>query len=822
MIQVKKNQLKQIVLESVLKDLLIDINKLTDRNMIDIFNIMRKELNESKSKKLFLLSEQEKPKDEETPEEEGGEGDITPAADTPEQKASGEVDAAKADTGGDSEQDQEKSQREFPSEVPDLETQLEYLKELDRDIQDIIDWLRNFRTEITGLRSGDASVPEAEAPDGLGLGPTFDPNAAQGDPDDPLAGAGSARQTGFTAAQKDGLLKYGKEWLKSSADAPLPIMSDEGLGKIVPEMLFWFGVDPVAAYNKYVNRLSRVDIQSEIEKSKKTKNPIAAFSRGSQIGQLLGELAMLAKDPPSGGDQSKIALRAILGRDTPYGSPGELQSAINTSDATKTRMLNALEKKEPYKIDNYYFSDGNFPELLYQLIASELVRIQQTEGLTGEMAQKMTEESPIIQVALYGSGQSNMEINMPSLQDVKKTGSIILKKLLDSFPNPEGVRDDIAYMVLAARSQADIEAGTFDPTAKIYMELIGNPIDGEEGGEPSDVQKQASADQEVKKVLQSASKLNTKALAFLPDEKMKKVFDALSGIDGGAALTSIAVNPKEREGAQPTLQQAYLRYFAEKDQQLKKMLDEIEKTAKIEYKRIESEGGEEFESLEEFGIDEEKYVIQQQDKALGEKAEELFNDPKVKRYNSLGDIDRFKFEVNIFKELISKGIIDDTDVQKLLDKKGEKDIFRSDKLAKFASDYALRGDDALKENKKPTIKKDALKQIIKEEIVKNRYEKELLVILEKEGFLSKLKSGFASAKDTLKKSSPGYKKDLEYNYKYIQALFKDVEAIGGWIEEIRKEISAVRSGKGDVPKAEEPKDVGSSYGMYVESKKENK
>lgn len=820
MIQVKKNQLKQIVLESVLKDLLIDINKLTDRNMIDIFNSMQKELNESKSKKLFLLSEQEKP-EEEPAEEEGSEGEAAPTAD-----------AAKADAGGDSEQGQEKSQREFPSEVPDLETQLEYLKELDRDIQDIIDWLRNFRTEITGLRSGDASVPEAEAPDGLGLGATFDPDAAQGDPDDPLAGAGDKRQTGFTAGQKEGLLKYGKEWLKGSVDAPPIAVGDDdpGLGKIVPEMLFWFGVDPVAAYNKYVNRLSRVDIQSEIEKSKKTTNPIAAFSRGSEIGQLLGGLAMIAKDPLSGGDQSKIALKAILGRDTPYGSIEELISAMNNYRSggvdIKKNIDDALESNEPYNID---ISDANnFPPLLLQLVASEYVRIIQANranpNRTKEQIDKDIKESPIIQVALYGSGQSNMEINMPSLQDAKKTGSIIVKKLLDSFPDPEGVRDDIEYMILAARSEADKAAGTFnlDPTAKAYMELIGRSPEGGEGGEPSDVQKQASADQEVKKVLQSASKLNTKALAFLSDEKMKKVFDALSGMDGGAALTSIAVNPKEREGAQPILQQAYLRYFAEKDQQLKKILDEIEKTAKVEYKRIESEGGEEFEALEELGIDEEKYVIQQQNKALGEKAEELFNDPKVKRYNSLGQIDRFKFEVNIFKELVSKGIIDDTDVQKLLDKKGEKDIFRTDKLAKFASDYALRGDDALKENKKPTIKKGALKQIIKEEIVKNRYEKELLVILEKEGFLSKLKSGFASAKDTLKKNSPGYKKDLEYNYKYIQALFKDVEAIGGWIEEIRKEISAVRSGEENVPKAEEPKDVGSSYGMYVESRKEKK
>lgn len=815
MIQVKKNQLKQIVLESVLKDLLIDINKLTDRNIVDIFNIMQKELNESKSKKLFLLSEQEKPKDEEAPEEEGGEaadatgaGEDTPTADTPEQQASGEADAAKADAGGDNEQGQEKSQREFPSEVPDLETQLEYLKELDRDIQDIIDWLRDFRTEITGLRSGDASVPEAEAPDGLGLGATFDPNAAQGDPDDPLAGAGSARQTGFTAGQKEGLLKWGKEWLK------VPFRSSMRPQAMVTDMFFWFGVDPVLSFNKFVQPLLKRDFRAEVEKAKKQANPLAAFTSTSGVGSLLYTLADASKGEGkiSGEDQSKIALKAILGRN-PYESFEELYKEVRKDIEVKNKMDNAIENNEPFKVSEYYTS-GDFPELMSQLVAGELVRIMQETKSEPDKRPALVKESPIIQLALFGEGQTNMEINMPALTDAKKTASIIAKKVAEALPDK--AKEDILYMV----SKSATGRPDFKPLVPIYQELLG--VSSGEGGEPSDIENQAASDQEAQDIIQSASKLNTKALAFLPDEKMKKVFDALSGVDGGAALTSIAVNPKEREGAQPVLQQAYLRYFAEKDQQLKKILDEIEKTARIEYKRIESEGGEEFESLEEFGIDEEKYVSQQQNKALREKAEELFNDPKVKRYNSLGQIDRFKFEVNIFKELISKGVIDDTDVQKLLDKKGEKDIFRSDKMAQFAFDYALRGDDALKENKKPTIKKDALKQIIKEEIVKNRYEKELLVILEKEGFLSKLKSGFASAKDTLKKSSPGYKKDLEYNYKYIQALFKDVEAIGGWIEEIRKEISAVRSGEENVPKAEEPKDVGSSYGMYVESKKENK
>jgi hypothetical protein len=773
-----RKDIKKLIAENTVLNLLEDINKLSNRNMMDVLEEMKCSLN---PKRLLLTEQEEEDEDEETPEEEGGE------TGAPESGAN------------DAEQETSKTPVNFPSEVPDVQTQLEYIKQLDRDIQDVIEWLRDFRTEITGLRSGDASVPQAEAPDGLGA--TFDPDAAQGDPDDPLAGAGGARQTGFTAAQKEGLLKYGKEWLKSSVNAPLPIAFDESLGILIPEMLFWFGVDPVAAYNKYVNPFSKIDIQAEIEKSKKTPNPIATFSKASRVGQILGELAMLAKDPPSGGDQSKIAMRAILGRDTPYGSPGELQSAINTSDATKKGMLNALEKKEPYKIDNYYFSDGSFPDLLYQLMAAELVKIQQTEGLTGEMAQKMTEESPIIQVALFGSGQSNMEINMSSLQDAKKTGSIIVKKLLDSFPNPEGVRDNIEYMILAARSEADKAAGTSDPTAKIYMELIGRSPEGEEGGEPSDIQKQASADQEVKKVLQSASKLNTKALAFLPDEKMKKVFDALSGMDGGAALTSIAVNPRERQGAQPVLQQAYLRYFAEKDQQFKKILDEIEKEARIKYKRIESEGGEEFETLEELGWDEEDYVLQSHGTAFIEKAEELFNDQKVKRYNSLGQIDRFKFEVNIFKDLISKGVIDGADVEKLLGKKGEKDIFRSDKLAKMAFDYALQGDDALKENKKPTIKKSKLLNIVKEEI---------LMILEQEGFLSKIKNVFSGEKEDPDKPTD---QQLSYNYRYIQTLYRDVGALGEWIKKIREEVTAIRAGEKNVPTAEEPKSLGGDYGI---------
>ena len=793
-----RKDIKKLIAENTVLNLLEDINKLSNRNMIDVLEEMKCSLNP----KRLLLTEQEE-EDEETTEEEGGEA---------AEEEGGETGAPESGA-NDAEQETSKTPVNFPSEVPDVQTQLEYIKQLDRDIQDVIEWLRDFRTEITGLRSGDASVPQAEAPEGLGA--TFDPNAAQGDPNDPLSGAGDKRQTGFTAAQKEGLLKYGKEWLKSSVNTPSR-PGDEGLGVVVPEILFWFGVDPVAAYNKFVNFLSTKDIQADIEKSKKTSNPIAAFSRGSQIGQILGGLAIIAKDPPSGGDQSKVALEAILGRDTPYGSLDELVSAMNKNSDIKANISDALESNEPYKIDNFYFSDATFPELLMHLIAAEYVRVIQANranpNRTQEQIEKDIEESPIIQIALYGSGQSNMEINMPSLQDAKKTGSIIVKKLLDSFPDPEGVRDGIEYMILAARSEADKAAGTFnlDPTAKSYMELIGRSPEGEEGGEPSDIQKQASADQEVKKVLQTASKLNTKALAFLPDEKMKKVFDALSGMDGGAALTSIAVNPKEREGAQPVLQQAYLRYFAEKDQQFKKILDEIEKGARIEYKRIESEGGEEFESLEEFGIDEEKYVLQSQTQAFREKAEELFNDQKVKRYNSLGQADRFKFEVNIFKDLISKGIIDDTDVQKLLGKKGEKDIFRSDKLAKFASDYALRGDDALQENKKPTIKKSDLKQIIKEEIIKNRYEKKLLAILEQEGFLSRLKNKFSNTEEDSDKPTD---QQLSYNYRYIQTLYKDVGALGEWIKKIREEITAIRAGQENVTKAEEPENLGADYGI---------
>ena len=766
-----RNDIKKLIEENTVLNLLEEINRLSSRDMGGVLEEMRYSL---KPKRL-LLSEQEEETD--SPEEEG------------------------SDTG----QKTSKAPVDFPSEVPDVQAQLEYIKQLDRDIQDVIEWLRDFRTEITGLRSGNASVPEAEVPDGLGG--TFDPDAPKGDPNDPLAGAGDKRQTGFTAGQKEGLSKWGKEWLKSSVGAPLPLMSNDGLDKIVPEILFWFGVDPVAAYNKFVNPLSKIDIQAEIEKSKKTPNPLVSFSRGSRIGQLLIKLAMMAKDPSSGGDQSKIALKAILGQDTPYGSLGELQnSLVKQVDGVRRAIKDAVEKNEPYKIKNIYFSKSTFPRLLYQLVVAEIVRIQQTEGFTDEMGERMAKESPILQLALFGSGQPNMEINMSSLQDAKKTGSIIVKKLIDSFP--EGVRDDIGYLVATSRSQADIKAGTFDPLAQVYMELIGEPTPG--SGDPSDVQKQASADQEVKKVLQSASKLNTKALAFLPDETKKKVFDALSGMDDGAALTSIAVKPKEVEGSQPELQRAYLRYFAEKDQQFKKILDGIEKNARIEWKRIESEGGEEFESYDQLGTDEEKYVLQQQDKALKEKAKELFDDPKVKRYNSLDDIGRFKLEINIFKDLISKGVVNDADVQKLLDKKGEKDIFRSDKLAQMAFKYAVQGDDALKENKKHTIKKSDLNKVIKEEIIKHRYEKKLLVILEQEGFLSRLKDKFSSTEEDPDNPTD---QQLSYNYRYIQTLFKDVGALGEWIKKIREEMTAIRAGQENVTKAEEPENLGGDHGI---------
>ena len=281
-------------------------------------------------------------------------------------------------------------------------------------------------------------------------------------------------------------------------------------------------------------------------------------------------------------------------------------------------------------------------------------------------------------------------------------------------------------------------------------------------------------------------------------------------MDDGAALTSIAVKPKEVEGSQPELQRAYLRYFAEKDQQFKKILDGIEKNARIEWKRIESEGGEEFESYDQLGTDEEKYVLQQQDKALKEKAKELFDDPKVKRYNSLDDIGRFKLEINIFKDLISKGVVNDADVQKLLDKKGEKDIFRSDKLAQMAFKYAVQGDDALKENKKHTIKKSDLNKVIKEEIIKHRYEKKLLVILEQEGFLSRLKDKFSSTEEDPDNPTD---QQLSYNYRYIQTLFKDVGALGEWIKKIREEMTAIRAGQENVTKAEEPENLGGDHGI---------
>ncbi len=765
-----RNDIKKLIAENTVLNLLEDINKLSNRNMMNVLEEMKCSL----SPKRLLLTEQEE-EDEETPEEEGGE------AGAPESGAN------------DAEQETSKTPVSFPSEVPDVQTQLEYIKQLDRDIQDVIEWLRDFRTEITGLRSGDASVPQAEAPDGLGA--TFDPNAAQGDPDDPLAGAGSASQTGFTAAQKEGLLKYGKEWLKVPFRGTMRIPAG-------PDMFFWFGVDPVLSFNKYVQPLLKGDFRAAVEKAKKQANPLPVFTSTSGVGSLLYTLADVFKGGGeiSGEDQSKIALKAILGR-TPYGSFEELYKEVRKDLEVKNKMDNAIENNEPFKITDYYIS-GNFPELMNQLVAGELVRIQQEAKSSPDNIQKLVKQSPIIQLALFGEGQTNMEINVPALTDGKKTASIIAKKLAEALP--DNVKEDILYMV----SKSAAGRSDFKPLVPIYQELLGGSSG--EGGEPSDIEKQAASDQEAQDVIQSASKLNTKALAFLPDEKMKKVFDALSGVDGGAALTSIAVNPKEREGAQPVLQQAYLRYFAEKDQQFKKILDEIEKTARIEYKRIESEGGEEFESLEEFGIDEEKYVLQQQNKVLREKAEELFNDQKVKRYNSLGQIERFKFEVNIFKDLISKGVIDDTEVQKLLDKKGEKDIFRSDKLAKMAFDYAVQGDDALKENKKPTIKKSDLKQIIKEEIIKNRYEKELLVILEQEGFLSRLKNKFSNTEEDPDKPTD---QQLSYNYRYIQTLYKDVGALGEWIKKIREEITAIRAGEENVTKAEEPENLGADYGI---------
>ena len=127
-----RNDIKKLIEENTVLNLLEEINRLSSRDMGGVLEEMRYSL---KPKRL-LLSEQEEETD--SPEEEG------------------------SDTG----QKTSKAPVDFPSEVPDVQAQLEYIKQLDRDIQDVIEWLRDFRTEITGLRSGNASVPEAEVPDG--------------------------------------------------------------------------------------------------------------------------------------------------------------------------------------------------------------------------------------------------------------------------------------------------------------------------------------------------------------------------------------------------------------------------------------------------------------------------------------------------------------------------------------------------------------------------------------------------------------------------------------------------------------------------------
>lgn len=49
-------------------------------------------------------------------------------------------------------------------QTPSLDQQFSYIKELDKDIQDVVDWLNRFRVEIDGLRSGDSKATRAGAP----------------------------------------------------------------------------------------------------------------------------------------------------------------------------------------------------------------------------------------------------------------------------------------------------------------------------------------------------------------------------------------------------------------------------------------------------------------------------------------------------------------------------------------------------------------------------------------------------------------------------------------------------------------------------------
>jgi len=52
-------------------------------------------------------------------------------------------------------------------QTPSLEQQFDYVKELDKDIQDVVDWLNRFRVEIDGLRGGKSDSPRADTPDDM-------------------------------------------------------------------------------------------------------------------------------------------------------------------------------------------------------------------------------------------------------------------------------------------------------------------------------------------------------------------------------------------------------------------------------------------------------------------------------------------------------------------------------------------------------------------------------------------------------------------------------------------------------------------------------
>ena len=84
------------------------------------------------------------------------------------------------------------------------------------------------------------------------------------------------------------------------------------------------------------------------------------------------------------------------------------------------------------------------------------------------------------------------------------------------------------------------------------------------------------------------------------------------------------------------------------------------------------------------------------------------------------------------------------------------------------------------------------------------------MILEQEGFLSKIKNVFSGEKEDPDKPTD---QQLSYNYRYIQTLYRDVGALGEWIKKIREEVTAIRAGEKNVPTAEEPKSLGGDYGI---------